>query len=207
MQAGSSNRRSLLQKLHDWASGGGPTRPSLFHYIQDEPDTGIWPDLWNILRHPIRSFQEDRHAPRTRASLFHYLEQPGEAGGPVDWKEIFKDLFTGYRFAVFIPSLWSDQQELNEERAAMRTRRMEAGIASLLIHLLIVGIAVFLVYSKGMEPPPQKDPVIFVQSPMNLPFEGDGREGGGGGGGGKREKEPPSGGRMPDTTTRAIHAA
>ena len=200
MQAGSLKRRSLLQRLRDWASGGGPTQASLFHYVKDEPETSIWPDVWSILRHPIRSFQDERRAPRTRASLFHYLEQPGESVGPVDFREVLKDLFTGYRFAVFIPSLWSDQQELNEERAAMRTRRMEAGVASLLIHLLIVGFAVFLVYSKSVEPVPQKDPVIFVQSPMNLPFEGDGREGGGGGGGGKLEKEPPSGGRMPDTT-------
>jgi len=66
--------------------------------------------------------------------------------------------------------------------------------------LMLVGVAVYLVYSKGVELPPEKDPVIFVQSPMNLPFQGDGREGGGGGGGGKHEKEPPSGGRMPDTT-------
>jgi len=200
MQAGSSNRRSLLQRLRDWASGGGPTQASLFHYVKDEPDASIWPDVWDIVRHPIRSFQEEKHAPHTRASLFHYLEQPGESGGPVDWKEVLKDLFTGYRNALFIPSLWSDPDELMQERAVMRTRRMEAGVASILIHSGILGLAMFLALYKPVEAQPPQDPVVFINTPMFLPFEGDGRDGGGGGGGGKREQLPPSGGRMPDMT-------
>jgi len=190
----------LLKRLRNWAAGGPAPTPSLFNYVNDEPEPSVLPDLRELLRHPVRFFREERQAPRTRASLFHYIEEAGDSGEPFNWKEFIKDVFTGYRFAVFIPSLWSDQQELNEERAALRTRRMEAGVASMLIHMMIVGFAVYLVYRAETEPPPEPEKIVFVSSPMNLPFEGDGREGGGGGGGGKREKEPPSGGRMPETT-------
>ena len=198
MPALNTEKRSALQRLKDWASGSPPTRASLFHYIKEEPEPSLFSEMdWNLLRHPIRSFKEDWKAPRTRASLFHYVEAPEESA-PLDWKELLKDLFTDYRTALFIPSLWSDQKELVEERQAMRTRRMEAGVASILIHAMIAGIAVFLALYKPADSIPKPDPVVFINTPMFLPFEGDGRDGGGGGGGGKNEKLPPSGGRMPD---------
>lgn len=190
--------RSLLSRLREWASGP-PTQASLFRYVKDEPESSVWPDFWNLLRHPIQSIREERQAPHTRASLFNYVERP-EDSTPLDWKDLLKDLFTGYRFALFIPSLWSNQEELAEERSELRTRKMEAGVASLVIHGLIVGLAVFLALYKPTGPLPQKDPMVMITTAMNLPFEGDGRDGGGGGGGGKHELDPPMKGRMPETT-------
>jgi len=198
MPAKNPSNGSVLTRLREWASGSPPTQASLFHYIKDEPETSVLPEFLALLRHPIRSYREERNAPRTRASLFNYVQKPGE-DTPIDWKDFFRDLLTGYRSALFIPSLWANQQELVEERAALRTRKMEAGVASLFIHLMIVGFAVFLALYKPIAELPKTDPVVFISTPMNLPFEGDGRDGGGGGGGGKREKTPAAPGRMPDT--------
>jgi len=200
MPAENPGKRSVLSRLREWATGGPPNRPSLFHYVQEKPEPSAFADFdLNVLKHPIRNLREEWNAPRTRASLFAYVEEPGEKV-PFDWKGLLKDLFTGYRNALFIPSLWSDPDELMQERAVMRTRRMEAGVASILIHSGILGLAMFLALYKPVEAQPPQDPVVFINTPMFLPFEGDGRDGGGGGGGGKREQLPPSGGRMPDMT-------
>jgi protein TonB len=176
-----------------------PTQASLFHYIKEEPERSVWSDLdWSFLRHPIRSFLEEWKQPRTKASLFHYVEEPGERQ-PFSWKEFIHDLFS-FKSPVFIPSVFSDPQELALEKARIRSRRMEAGMLSLLVHAIMVGIAVIAIY-RGVESSIPKETTVFVNtSPIYLPFEGDGREGGGGGGGGKNEPTPPSGGRMPDTT-------
>ncbi|MGA2262972.1 MAG: energy transducer TonB [Acidobacteriota bacterium] len=197
MPAGSAKNQSILRRLREWASGGPATRPSLFHFVDDAPEPSVMPDLLDLLRHPIRAFKEERHAPHTRPSLFEYIAKPEDAK-PLNWKELLSDLFTDYRFALFIPSLWADQRELVEERAELRTRRMESSIASLMIHVMLVGFAVYLAIRK-VDPPPQKDPVVYINTPMNLPFESTGPNGGGGGGGGKNEKTPASIGRMPDT--------
>ncbi len=189
---------SLLRRLQEWVAGP-PGQASLFHYIREEPDPSVWPDFWQELRHPIRSVREEHNAPRTRASLFDYIEKPEDAT-PLDWEDLLKDLFTSYRFALFIPSLWSNPQELAEERSELRARSMEAGAASVVIHGLIVGLAVFVAVYKPAEPIAQRDPIVMITTPMNLPFEGDGREGGGGGGGGKHELDPPTKGRIPETT-------
>lgn len=187
----------VVRRWREWISGPR-TQASLFHFIKSEPAPGVLPDLWDLLRHPIRSFREERQAPRTRASLFHYLEKPDEPA-PLHWKDLLIDLWTGYRFALFIPSLWSDHAVLAEERVELRTRRMEAGIASLVMHLTMVSLAIFVALNKPPEqPPPQKESVVFINTPMPMPFVGEDREGGGGGGGGKREKLPASGGRLPD---------
>ena len=128
----------------------------------------MMPDLWQLLRHPLLALREARQAPETRASLFQYLQAPDEKA-PINWKELIRDLFTEYRFALFIPSLWSNQDELVEERAELRTRRMESSVASLMIHVMLVGFAVYMAIRK-VDPPPQKDPVVFINTPMNLPF-------------------------------------
>jgi protein TonB len=187
-----------LQKMREWASGPS-MRASLFHSGETELRANVFPELWKLLRHPIRAIREERHAPRTRASLFHYIDDSG-AGAPVDWTGLLKDLVTGHRFAVFIPSLWSDPVILAGERAELRMRRMETGVLSLMVHGMIVIMAVFAAFHKPAEDPrPMNELVVFVGSPMQLPSLGDGQEGGGGGGGGKQEKDPASGGRLPDT--------
>jgi len=176
------------------------TQASLFHYIKEEPEKSIWSDFdWTLLRHPFKTFKEDWQAPRTRASLFRYIEDNSEVREPFNLREFLRDLVTGYRSPLFIPSVFADQGELIVERAQLRTRRMEAAAASLFVHLAIVGLAI-LIMQAGSESVPQEDNVVFVNNPIYLPYEGDGRDGGGGGGGGKGEKAPPATGRMPDTT-------
>ena len=63
------------------------------------------------------------------------------------------------------------------ERAQQRTRRMESGALSIFVHLAIVGLAI-LIMEAGSEPVPQNDNVVFVNNPIYLPYEGDGRDGG-----------------------------
>ncbi len=195
MPAGSSSNRSALKRLRDWYYGP-QTQASLFHYIlKEDEESGVMQDFWNVLRHPIRTFLEDKKAPRTQASLFGYLRKPEDAA-PVDWKELLKGVFTEYKNALFIPSLWSNQQELVEERAELRTRRMESGVVSMVIHGLIIGAMMMVAFHKVTDEP-KKDPVVFINTPMNLPFTGIG---GGGGGGGRHEPLPAPAGRMPDTS-------
>jgi TonB family protein len=198
MPAQNSDKRSWLKRLKEWAAGGPTPRASLFNYVRDDTDSSVLPDLRDILRHPIRTFREERQAPRTRASLFEYFRKPEESG-PFNWKEFLEDLLTEYKTAFFIPSIWSNQAELAEERAELRMRRMESGIASLMVHVLIVGTMVFMAYMAGLQATAKKDPVVFVTPPqMFLPATGD--NGGGGGGGGRLDKLPPTFGRMPDTS-------
>lgn len=151
----------------------------------------------SFLRHPIRSFKEAWKAPRTKPSLFHYVEE--EPKKPFNFKEFLKDLFTGFKNPAFIPSVFSDPEGLALEKAQVRTRRMEAGMLSVFVHVAIVAMAVLLANIEP-EPPAKNDDVVFVNNPIISPFEGDGRDGGGGGGGGKNQPEPPATGRMPETT-------
>jgi protein TonB len=174
------------------------TQPSLFHYIKEEPQTSVWQDTdWSFLRHPIHAFLEAWKAPRTKPSLFHYVEE--EPKQPFNWKEFFSDFFTGYQNPLFIPSVFANPEELALERAHGRTRKMEAGMLSVFVHLAMVAL-VFLLVHEVQEPLPPTDNVVFVNNPIISPYEGDGREGGGGGGGGKNQPEPPATGRMPATT-------
>jgi hypothetical protein len=100
-----------------------------------------------------------------------------------------------------VVSLFPDRDELREELALSHVRKMVAGTASIILHLLLLLLAAFLVYRR-VESVSANENVVFVNNsfPMDLPSEGDGREGGVGGGGGKEEKLPASGGRMPATT-------
>jgi len=189
----SSRIRKIIQPLRE-----PKTRASLFHHIEEEPETGVWEDIdWSFLRHPIRTFIREWKQPRTKPSLFHYVEE--EPKIPFSWKEFFDDLFTGFRNPIFIPSVFSDPEGLALERAQGRTRKMEAGMLSVFVHAAIIVLAFFLVQIH-QEPVPANEEVVFVNNPIVSPFEGDGLDGGGGGGGGKNQPEPPATGRMPETT-------
>ncbi len=179
---------------------GPPTQPSLFHYIKDEPETSAWSEIdWGFLRHPLKALREEWRQPRTQASLFNYIDESNLNKEPINWSDFIRDLFTSFRSPLFIPSVFADPEGLVVERAQLRTRRMESSMLSLFVHLAIAGIAILLVrYQSAV--PEQKDTVVFVNNPVYLPFEGDGRDGGGGGGGGKGEQAPPATGRMPDQT-------
>jgi protein TonB len=177
---------------------GPRTQPSLFHYLKEEPETSIWSETdWSFLRHPISTFREEWKQPRTKPSLFHYTEP--EEKTPIDWKDFLKDLFTSFKAPMFIPSVFWDPEELALERALHRTRRVEASMLSIFVHVLLIAVAVFLISQKP-EAVSQSDNVVFVNPPVYLPFESTGPDGGGGGGGGKGEKAPPATGRMPDQT-------
>jgi TonB family protein len=174
------------------------TQPSLFNYIKEEPEISVFKDIdWSFLRHPIRSAVEAWKTPRTKPSLFHYAEQ--EPKTPFSWKEFFTDLLTGFKNPLFIPSVFSDLNELALERAQGRTRKWEAGLLSALTHGAIILLAFFLIH-EAEKPAPKNNDVVFVNNPIVSPFEGDGRDGGGGGGGGKNQPMPPATGRMPETT-------
>jgi TonB family protein len=182
-----------------------PTQPSLFYFIKEEPERGLWSDVdWSILRHPIRFLKEEWKAPRTRPSLFHYIAEKEEKR-PFEWKEFLRDLVTVSRFPLFIPSVFSDPQNQVLERAQLRTRRIESSILSLLSHLALIALAFFLVQQHSV-PARTDENVVYVNNPIFLPFTGDGREGGGGGGGGKQEPIPASSGRLPDISRTQLVA-
>jgi periplasmic protein TonB len=90
---------------------------------------------------------------------------------------------------------FSDLDRLTLNREEGRSRRIEAGMISVIIHALILS-AVFLTIRQAQRYLPNQDNTVFVNTPMLFPFEGDGSSGGGGGGG-KNEPEPPATGRMP----------
>lgn len=152
---------------------------------------------WSFLRHPIRSFKEAWKAPRTKPSLFHFIEE--EPKIPFSWKDFLSDLFTGFRNPLFIPSVFSDPQELVEARAQGRTRRMEALMFVVFMYVL-VGVGLLWIANYGSDSSLQDENIVYINNPIYLPYEGDGLEGGGGGGGGKNEAAPPATGVMPETT-------
>ena len=117
-----------------------------------------------------------------------------------------RNLFASEHLPPFIPSLWMDPCELVATRAELRIRRVEAGAASFMIHVLILSLAVWGIWYKHPEPLFQNSPPVFVGLvPMNFPFDPDfGGRGGGGGGGGKHEQLPASGGRMPDAVRNQL---
>lgn len=106
------------------------------------------------------------------------------------------DLVRRFRSPVFIPSVFGDPDDLLLGDSLRRTRRVEAGLLSIVLHASIVVVAVLLI-RPGTAPIPVTEAKVILTNPFFLP-PGEGPEGGGGGGGGKGEKEPPIWGRMPD---------
>lgn len=167
-----------------------------FSAVLEEEDTGMM-EQRNKFR--FKYFSQ----PKTQPSLFHYVveEEPHE---PFDWKkffskifwkEFFLDLVTVFRNPSFIPSVFYDPQGLEVERSLRRTRNMEAGMISFFVHAAVLGIILILI--SEVKPSALPDDVVFVNTPIYLPYEGDGEEGGGGGGGGRKQQEPPATGEMP----------
>ncbi len=177
------------------------TQPSLFHYIPTEEDIAKSRIDWSFLHHPLQFFKEEWKAPQTKASLFNYVEDPAAKDTtPLNWREFLRDLLTSFRNPLFLPSVFSDPDGLVVERAQQRSRKMEAGMVSLVFHLALFGFAYLMIHVAASDPAPPKDDVVFVNSPIYSPFEGNGPNGGGGGGGGKMEQAPAATGRMPETT-------
>jgi len=197
---GSSNRNRIFRLPFSKPR----TQASLFHYIKEEPDEGIWKDMdWNFLFHPIHTAKDAWKRPRSKPSLFHYVEE--EPKEPFNWKEFSRDLFFGFKSPLFIPSVFSDPEGLMAEEAQGRTRRIEAGSVSILVHVCLVGLAFLVMINSGL-PEPQMEKVVFIENrtPVYIPEEGDGREGGGGGGGGRQEQLQPKAGRMPEPISAEI---
>jgi len=118
------------------------------------------------------------------------------------WKQFFISLFTGFGNLGFIPSVFADQEELLADRARGRTQKMEAGVLSVFLHAALILLIFFIAKGISSKQAFNPDEVVFVSTPIFLPFdiEGDGREGGGGGGGGKNDPEPPATGELPEMT-------
>jgi periplasmic protein TonB len=174
-----------------------PTQASLFHFVKDKPEPSVWRDVdWSFWRHPIRSLVEEWKAPREKPSLFHYLEEKKDA--PFNWRNFIRDIFSGIRNPLFIPSVFTNPEELDINRSKLRTRKMEAGMLSLLAHAAVFILAYILV-SAHPTVVAQKENVVFINNPIISPYEPTGPNGGGGGGGGKNQPEPAAIGRMPET--------
>jgi len=203
------------------------TQPSLFHYIKDKPDPGIFEKMdWSFLTHPIHAIKEGWNSPRTKPSLFHYINEEQKAH--LTFKEFFSDIFTGFRNPIFIPSVFCDQAGLVRERSLIRTRKCEASMISAAIHVLVIALLLGSAAIKFIKPsipdievsvpinskmlywlPPPVDKLRSdVLNPVPNPAKvasahagpgTDDKAGGGGGGGGKGEPTPPSPGRMAET--------
>ncbi len=180
-----------------WEKISGPrTQPSLFHYIVEEQPRDE-PLNWKEF------FSDLFHRPRTQASLFNYNAARDEADHlAVDWKDFFLDLFRGYSSTSSVHFLEGDPRRGLEEETLSRKSRQRARMVSIGAHALVVFLAIFAsmrtpeaLFSKPVET------IVFLNSPIILPWDigPSGPTGGGGGGGGKQEQTPPSGGRMPET--------
>jgi periplasmic protein TonB len=186
-----------------WEKIRGPrTQPSLFHYIKEEPEPSVWSQLdFSVLRHPIRFLKEEFHQPHTQPSLFHYVVEDQHAH--LSFRELVTDLVKGSDPTTFVHSLYLDSALESEEIGRARNRKNKARAFSIATHVLLVFAAFILIGrhedAAATEP---AETVVFLNSPITLPWDlgPSGSSGGGGGGGGKREPTPPSGGRMAEAS-------
>jgi periplasmic protein TonB len=175
------------------------TQPSLFHYIKEKPDPGVFENMdWSFLTHPLQSIREGWHSPRTQPSLFHHLNEGQKTHLTV--KEFFSDIFTGFRSPLFIPSVFCDPAGLVLERAQGRTRKWEASMVSVVIHLLVLMLLAYLAVVRH----PKVQTIDNISVPtesriLYMPQATNGEDGGGpNGGSGNHQMIPPSWGRIPD---------
>ena len=146
-------------------------------------------------------------SPKLQEPLFSYVL---EGKPPIwktfadvsSWKQFFISIFTGASGLGFIPSVFANPEELIAARASGRTRKIEAGVVSVFLHTAFILMLFFIAKGISSRPVINPDEVVFVNTPIFLPYdiEGDGQEGGGGGGGGKNQPEPPATGELPEMT-------
>jgi periplasmic protein TonB len=186
-----------------WEKITGPrTQASLFHYIKEEPEESVWSQLdFSVLRHPIRFLKEEWNQPHTQPSLFKYIVE--DQHEHLSFKELVTDLVRGSDPTTFVHSLYLDSTIEFEEVARVKSRKNKARVFSIVTHVFLVLLAFVLIGRHeevaAVEP---AETVVFLNSPVTLPWDlgPSTGEGGGGGGGGKREPTPPSGGRMAETS-------
>jgi len=174
------------------------TQPSLFHYVKETPDPSVFEGMdWSFLTHPIRTFKEGWKSPRTKPSLFHYIDE--ERKTHLTFKELCSDVFTGFRNPLFIPSVFSDPNGLAQERSQGRTRRWEASMVSVVIHVMVFVTLAYLAVLRHDKIEASNENAVVVNTQLYSPQGMDDKSGGGGGGGGKNQPTPPASGVMPET--------
>jgi periplasmic protein TonB len=117
-------------------------------------------------------------------------------------QEYISHFFSGSRPPLFIPSVFCDPEGLAIEQAQGRTRKMEAGMFSVLVHVMVLSLILLLV-RPGPRSLLQNELPVFINNVMILPIEEDGLNSGGGGGG-KNRPEPASFGRLPQILSRQL---
>jgi protein TonB len=101
----------------------------------------------------------------------------------------------------FAPSTSYTLEELAWNRSRARTRKIKAGTISLLVHAALIAWAVLTIHQIQI-PLIDKSALVFLNSPIPLPFGIDAQSAGGGGGGGRNEPAPAATGRLPETMRR-----
>ena len=165
------NMTESRNKIKEWISRftGPRTQASLFQYIKDEPEESIWKGMdWNFLLHPIRTAKDAWKRPRAKPSLFHYVEAEPEE--PFNLKDFIRDLFTGTRNPFFVPSVFSDPDNLIAEQARGRSRKIEFFFLILVAYGLSVPLAILITAQLNKRPPEQEENVVFVSNPIFIPF-------------------------------------
>jgi periplasmic protein TonB len=100
------------------------------------------------------------------------------------------------RNPFFVLSVISNPKGLAMNSAKGRIRTMEARMLSILVHTGLLSFALLMVHQTD-KVLPDKNAVVFLNTQMASPWEGDDA---GGGGGGKNQPEPAATGFMPDAT-------
>jgi protein TonB len=96
-------------------------------------------------------------------------------------------------------------EELALDRIHGRTRKLKAGMISLLVHVALVTCAVLTIHQ--IHPPLiNNSPLVFLNNSLTFPFETEDSNGGGGGGGGRYEPASAASGRLPEAMHREISA-
>ena len=112
-------------------------------------------------------------------------------------RTLLESLLTGFQSPAFIPSVLGAHESFIVDRDQLRTRRMEATLLSVLVHVSVILLAILLVQKSNGSIPAMEDMVVINMPFFDMPGEGEGKGGTGGGGGGRHEQAPPAWGGMP----------